>query len=62
MSPHEYQEGTFLVDIADAETREILWRGWAQADVEAALGDPDRMRSLVADAVARMFEAFPSAP
>ncbi|NNF27946.1 MAG: DUF4136 domain-containing protein [Gemmatimonadetes bacterium] len=58
----QYQEGTFLVDVADAETREILWRGWAQADVEAALDDPSRMRSLVAEAVAQMFEAFPSAP
>lgn len=55
----EYEEGTFLVDIADGESRQILWRGWAQADIEAALSDPDKMGDLVADAVAKMFEAFP---
>ena len=55
----EYEEGTFLVDIADGKSREILWRGWAQADIEAALSDPARMEELVGKAVAKMFEAFP---
>ena len=55
----QYQEGTFLVDVADSESREILWRGWAQADIEAALNDPDRMSDLVSDAVKEMFAAFP---
>ena len=55
----QYQEGTFLVDIADSQSRQILWRGWAQADIEAALNDPDHMSELVTDAVRQMFEAYP---
>ncbi len=58
----QYEEGTFLVDIAERSSREIVWRGWAQADVESALADPDRMRDLVAAAVAKMFEGFPVRP
>lgn len=56
----EYEEGTFLVDIADGESRDILWRGWAQADIEAALTNPDKMAELVAEAVAKMFDEFPT--
>ncbi len=55
----EYDEGTFLVDIADAETKEILWRGWAVTNVDAALNDPEEMASLMRRAVAMMFERFP---
>lgn len=58
---YEYEEGTFLVDIADASAKRILWRGWAQADIEAALADPDRMRDLVDKSVRMMFEEFPVA-
>lgn len=58
---YEYEEGTFLVDIADASTKRILWRGWAQADIEAALESPDRMKELLDASVTRMFEAFPIA-
>jgi len=55
----QFAEGTFLVDIADAATDEILWRGWAQLDIGAALGDPERMREQVDEALRRMFVGFP---
>lgn len=56
----QYEEGTFLVDLADAETRQILWRGWAVADVEGALGNPQRMQELLDKAVAEMFKEYPA--
>ena len=55
-----YEEGTFLVDIVDARTQTVLWRGWAQTDVQAALNDPDRMEELLVAAVTRMFEDLPA--
>lgn len=58
----EYEEGTFLVDIADAETKAILWRGWAVTNVETALNNPDEMSELLSRAVALMFERYPVAP
>ncbi len=56
----QWEEGTFLVDIADRETRRVLWRGWAKCDIEAALNDSKRMTSLVNDAVALMFQRLPA--
>lgn len=55
----EFDEGTILVDIADAESREILWRGWAQFDITRALSDPTVMERAIQEAVGKMFERFP---
>ena len=55
----EFDEGTILVDIADAESKEILWRGWAQFDITRALADPEVMERAIQEAVTRMFERFP---
>jgi len=55
----QYEEGTFLVDIADARTQDVLWRGWAVLDLSKALDDPEVMRQQIDDAVAKMFETFP---
>lgn len=55
----QYEEGTLMIDIADAETSELIWRGWAQFDVGRALRDPDVLTTQVDEAVAKMFEHFP---
>lgn len=55
----QYDEGTLVVDAVDRRTRRVVWRGWAQADVEAVPGEPDRMRERIQEAVERMFEDFP---
>jgi hypothetical protein len=55
----EYQEGTFFVDIADALTREIIWRGWAQLDLSSGMEHPSIMRENIDEAIATIFESFP---
>ncbi len=30
-----YQEGTLIIDILDADTRDLLWRGWVRNTVDA---------------------------
>ena len=55
----QFEEATFLVDIADARTKEILWRGWARLDLGRALDDPIVMRDQIDEAIAKMFEKFP---
>jgi hypothetical protein len=56
-----YEEGTLMVDIADARTNELIWRGWAQFDIGRALQDPGTLTAQVDQAVAKMFEHFPAA-
>jgi hypothetical protein len=58
----QWQEGTFLVDIADAEARRIIWRGWTRTDIEKALDDPLKMTDLIYEAIRKMFELFPDTP
>ena len=55
----EFDEGTILVDIADAENKQIIWRGWAQFDITRALADPEVMERAIEEAVRKMFEHFP---
>lgn len=55
----QYPEGTFLVDMADARTKEVVWRGWARLDVSRTLDSPVAMRQEVDSAIRTMFENFP---
>lgn len=55
----QYDQGTIMVDLADAETRDLLWRGWAQFDIGRALTDPEVMVEAINEAIAAMFEDFP---
>ena len=54
-----YEAGTLVLDIVDPRTNKLVWRGWAQNSVEDVLDDPDRMASMIRQAVARMLETFP---
>jgi len=55
------QEGSVVVHVVDASTGKDVWVGWAQADVDAAIANPDTMRSWVYALVGEMFERWPEA-
>jgi hypothetical protein len=54
-----YEAGTLVVDVIDARTNRLIWRGWAQENVEPSLEDSDRMERQINEAVSRMLERFP---
>jgi hypothetical protein len=54
-----YEVGSIVLDIIDAKTNRLIWRGWAQSRVQELLDDPDRMAQTVREAVERMFERLP---
>lgn len=54
-----YEQGTLVVDIVDARTKKVIWRGWAQDSLEGVIDNPDRMGKKIHEAVARMMEQFP---
>ena len=56
---HEYEQGTLLLDIVDVRTKQLIWRAWAQADVEGVIDDPDRMEKRIEKATREMLESFP---
>ena len=55
----EYEAGTLVVDVVDARSNKVIWRGWAQHSVEDTLGDQDRTADRISEAIRRMLEHFP---
>ena len=54
----EYDEGTLILDIVDAESRTLIWRGSARAEVSATVA-PETREARVREAVRRILEQFP---
>ena len=57
--PLVYDEGSLVLDIVDARTQKLVWRGWAEGSIDGVIGRQDRMEEIVDRAVARIFEKFP---
>jgi hypothetical protein len=55
----EYEAGTLVIDIMDARTNTLLWRGWAQNSVADMLRDDDAMARTIERAVSQMLARFP---
>lgn len=55
----EYEAGTLVLDIMDARSNRLLWRGWAQNSVEDMLNEPDRMAQTIERAVTQMLLRLP---
>jgi hypothetical protein len=55
----EYEAGTLVLDIVDAGTNRLIWRGWAQQKVDGVIDNQDGMREYVTEGVARMMKRFP---
>jgi uncharacterized protein DUF4136 len=56
----EKEAGTLVLDVIDARTNRLVWRGWAQHSVEDMLRDRDRMEERINDAVTRILEQLPT--
>ena len=55
----QYEEGTLLLDVADAKTKQIIWRGWGQTDIEGVINDQSRMEQRVTEVTQKILERFP---
>jgi Domain of unknown function (DUF4136) len=55
-----YVIGTLVVDITDAETGELMWRGLAERHVHET-SKPERRLKRINKEVTKMFENYPSA-
>jgi uncharacterized protein DUF4136 len=55
----EYEAGTLVLDIVDAHTNKLIWRGWARNSVEDMLVSPEVMAKTIDEAVVRMLLRLP---
>lgn len=58
----EYEEGTLILDMAEAKSKRILWRGWAQTDVDGILDDQRELEKRLGTSVRKMIEKLPRVP
>ncbi|MFZ6014339.1 MAG: DUF4136 domain-containing protein [Bacteroidota bacterium] len=54
---YSYREGTLIIDVMDPKTNNLLWRGWATADLTTIT--PDQTEEIINRAVAKIFRQFP---
>lgn len=54
-----YEQGTVLIDLVDARTGTLVWRGAAQSNLAAAVGDQTRMELAIERVVERILERLP---
>jgi len=52
----DYKEGTLVVDMFDANSKQLVWRGNAE---DMLSGDPDKNEKKLDKAVVKMFKKFP---
>ena len=54
----EYLEGTIILDIIDARSGELIWRGWAKGEL-AANPKPEQVHEYIKKAVREVLDEFP---
>jgi len=54
----DYDEGTLVVDMVDARTDRLVWRGWAIDSLNGILDRQDQMEKKLNEAVAKMLAGF----
>lgn len=57
--PFVFDAGTIVIDLIDARSRRLVWRGWAEGDIDGVVNDQAWMEKHVDRAVARILEKLP---
>ncbi|MGH2569682.1 MAG: DUF4136 domain-containing protein [bacterium] len=58
---YQYTEGTLILDIIDAKSKQLVWRGMAQGTIDPD-SPPERREQRLNEAVMRMLANFPPPP
>jgi hypothetical protein len=59
--PYVYDAGTIVVDLVDARTNHLVWRGWAEGSIDGAIDNQTALERQIDDAVARIIARLPRA-
>lgn len=57
--PYVYDAGTIVVDLVDARTRRLVWRGWAEGSIDGVVDNQAWMEKRIDEAVIRIMERLP---
>ena len=54
-----YDQGTLLIDIIDARTKALIWRGWAERSLDGVVDNQEVMNQAIDRAVSSIFAKLP---
>ena len=54
-----YEQGTLVIDVVDARTKKVVWRGWAQDTMTGVIDNQARLEKQVDEGVTRMMLLLP---
>jgi hypothetical protein len=55
----DYEQGTLVVDIVDARTNKVVWRGWSQDTMNGVIDNQERLEKQVDEGVTKMMTLLP---
>ena len=55
----EFEQGTLVVDVVDARTNKLVWRGWAQDTMTGVIDNQRRLEQQVTDGVIKLMQTMP---
>ena len=55
----DYEQGTLVVDIVDAKTNKVVWRGWSQDTMNGVIDNQQRLEKQVEEGVTKMMLLLP---
>ena len=58
VSTYDYEEGSLILDFVDAESKKLIWRGTAKAEVQNVVS-PEKSEQLINKAVKKILEKYP---
>jgi len=58
--PFVYDAGTLVIDLVEARSKRLIWRGWSEGNVEGVIDNQRWMEERIDDAVTEIFKRLPS--
>ena len=55
----DFELGTLVIDVVDAKTSKVVWRGWAQDTMNGVIDNQERLDKQVDEGVAKMMLLLP---
>lgn len=55
----DFEQGTLVIDVVDAKTKKVVWRGWAQDTMTGVIDNQARLEKQVDEGVTKMMLLLP---
>ena len=55
----DFEQGTLVIDVVDAKTSKVVWRGWAQDAMNGIIDNQERLEKQVNEEVTKMMLLLP---